>query len=222
VRTAAFQVKQKMIAIAAKALGAKPADVELRDGKFESRGKGAASRTWKQVAARVPGGKLTVVAGRQKDYQALGDLTGGVQIAEVEVDTATGHVRVTRVTAVHDFGRPLNRMTAESQINGGVIQGVSYALFEDRILDGKLGQMVNADLESYKIAGANDCPEIDVEILDVSNGGNATGTVGLGEPPTVPTAAAIANAVYNALGARMLELPITPARVLAALEGGKR
>jgi xanthine dehydrogenase YagR molybdenum-binding subunit len=221
VRTAAFQARQKMIAIAAKALAVKPADVELRDGKFQSRGKGA-SRTWKQVAARVPGGKLTIVAGRSPDYQAMGAQTGGVQIAEVEVDTATGRVRIVRVTAVHDFGRPLNRMTAESQINGGVIQGVSYALFEDRVLDGRLGQMVNADLESYKIATANDCPEIDVVLLDVANGGNATGTVGLGEPPTVPTAAAIANAVYNATGARMLELPMTPARVLAALGGGRR
>src|SRR6185503_12715306 len=144
---------------------------------------------------------------------------GGVQAAEVEVDTRSGRVRVLRVTAIHDCGRALNRLTAESQIQGGIIQGVSYALFEDRRLDPVTGQMVNPNLESYKIATANDCPIIDAEIFDVSDGYDSTGAVGLGEPPTVPTAAAIANAIYDAIGVRIRELPITPDRILRALRG---
>src|SRR5579883_1656215 len=217
VRTAAYQVKRKLLSLAAKTLKTTIDDLEMKRGSVASKKDHSKSLSWKQLAARIPGGKLSVVADRSHDYQALSELTGGVQIAEVEVDTATGSVRVKRVSAVHDFGRPINRMTAESQINGGIIQGVSYALFEDRVLDEKTGRMVNPDLESYKIATVNDCPEIDVTILEVFNGGNATGTVGLGEPPTVPTAAAIANAVADAIGVRVLELPITPARVLAAL-----
>jgi xanthine dehydrogenase YagR molybdenum-binding subunit len=113
----------------------------------------------------------------------------------------------------------LNPLLATSQVNGGIIQGVSYALFENRVMDEKTGRMVNTDLESYKILGANDCPEIRVEFMNVSPGWNNTGAVGLGEPPTVPTAAAIANAVENAIGVRVRELPITPERVLAALAG---
>ena len=157
------------------------------------------------------------MATRAADYEGTIDKTAGVQFAEVEVDTATGAVRVLRVTVIQDFGRALNRLTAESQINGAVIQGVSYALFEDRIMDRNVGLMVNPDLEAYKIAFANDCPEIDADIFEVSKGFNSTGAIGLGEPPTVPTAAAIANAIYNATGARVFALPMTPDRVLAAL-----
>jgi xanthine dehydrogenase YagR molybdenum-binding subunit len=102
---------------------------------------------------------------------------------------------------------------------------VSYALFEDRILDHNTGQMTNANLESYKIAGANDCPAVDIVDFQTSNGFNSIGVMGLGEPPTIPTAAAIANAVHNAVGVRLRELPLTPDRVLAALaqaKGGAR
>jgi xanthine dehydrogenase YagR molybdenum-binding subunit len=112
---------------------------------------------------------------------------------------------------------PVNRLTAESQILGGVIQGVSYALLEERIVDHRYGKMLNANLEQYKIAGSMDVPEIEPILFDVFLGSNATGTIGIGEPPTIPTCAAIANAVADALGVRVYELPMTPARVLAAL-----
>jgi xanthine dehydrogenase YagR molybdenum-binding subunit len=215
-RNAAFELKQKLFAAVAKRLGARPEELGARDGKIVVTAAPSRALPFAKAAARLRG-KLSVIATRGRDYEAFRDKMGGVQIAEVEVDTRTGQVRVPRVTVVQDFGRPIDRLTAESQINGGVIQGVSYALLEARRMDRHAGRMVNPDLESYKIATANDCPEIDVAILDVANGGNSTGTVGLGEPPTVPTAAAIANAVYNAIGVRIHELPITPDRVLAAL-----
>src|SRR5262249_50107040 len=101
-------------------------------------------------------GAKSATASRAREYEALQDQIGGVQAAEVEVDTETGQVRVVRVTAIQDCGRPINRLTCESQINGGIIQGVSYALFENRVLDGVTGQMCNPNLESYKILGAND------------------------------------------------------------------
>ena len=103
-----------------------------------------------------------------------------------------------------------------------MIQGISYALYEDRILDRNTGVMVNSNLEQYKIAGAKEVPQIDIEIIDFNQGMNSTGAVGIGEPATIPTAAAIANAVYHAVGVRMRELPMTPDKVLEALyEGGE-
>jgi xanthine dehydrogenase YagR molybdenum-binding subunit len=133
------------------------------------------------------------------------------------VDVETGVVRVERVVAVHDAGRIVDALTARSQVNGGVIQGVSYALYEDRRLDRNLGDMVNPTLDTYRITGMQDCPQIDVILTSLESGFNNSGLMGLGEPATVPTAAAVANAVFNATGARMTEIPMTPARVLAAL-----
>ncbi len=127
-------------------------------------------------------------------------------------------IRVLKIVAVHDCGLILNKLTARSQVNGGVIQGISYALFEDRILDPRTGQMVNPNFEHYKIASSREMPEIDAVLFDVYAGSNNTHALGLGEPTTVPTAAAIANAVYNATGARLFELPMTPDRVLKALK----
>jgi xanthine dehydrogenase YagR molybdenum-binding subunit len=141
----------------------------------------------------------------------------GCQFAEVEVDVETGVVRVLRVVAVQDCGRVIDRLTAESQILGGVIQGISFALFENRNLDRKTGRLLNGDLERYRIAGSKDIPDVEVVAFSVANAGNSVGMSGIGEPPTIPTAGAIANAVYHATGARVRELPITPARVLAAL-----
>ena len=127
--------------------------------------------------------------------------------------------RALRVLAVHDCGRPVNRLALESQINGGVIQGVSYALHERRVLDLPTGRMVNADLEHYRIAGSKDVPVIESVIVENYLGRTNTDVSGIGEPATVPTSGAIANAIAHATGVRVRELPMTPARVLAALRG---
>lgn len=159
--------------------------------------------------------------GRSPGRRGVGQL-GGVHFAQVLVDTATGVVRVERVVAAQDCGRPLNALLTESQVHGGVIQGLSYALFEERRMDRRTGLMLNANLEQYKIAGALDVPRIDVILLEELRGRSSTDAAGIGEPSTVPTAAAVANAVYNAIGVRVRELPITPARVLAALAARAR
>jgi xanthine dehydrogenase YagR molybdenum-binding subunit len=218
VRSAANAARKKMFELASELLQV-PANTELdaRDGRIFVKAEPSRAVDFKRVAGRIAGDTLVVQGDRVKNYQSYRDTVAGVQFAEVEVDTETGQVKVLKVVAVHDCGRAINRLTTKSQINGGVIQGLSYALFEDRLLDRQTGRMVNPNLEQYKIAGALDMPEIDVVIFDVYNGSNNTGAVGIGEPATVPTAAAIANAVYNAIGVRIFELPITPARVLAAL-----
>jgi xanthine dehydrogenase YagR molybdenum-binding subunit len=144
--------------------------------------------------------------------------TFGAQFAEVLVDTETGEVKVERIVAVHDSGRVINPLTLSSQIEGGIIQGLGYALFEQRVLDRDTGIVVNDNLENYKVPTALDVPEIVFEMVDRPDPkANNLGAKGVGEPPIIPTAAAIANAVANALGVRIYELPITRERVLKAL-----
>ena len=137
----------------------------------------------------------------------------GVQFAEVEVDTETGLVTVKKIVAVHDCGLIIDTLTLESQINGGVIMGMGYALYEERVMDDLSGVVLNPNFETYKLPGIADVPEIEVVLMNMPE----RGVIGIGEPSTVPTAGAIANAVANAIGARVGSLPITPAKVLAAL-----
>jgi xanthine dehydrogenase YagR molybdenum-binding subunit len=142
--------------------------------------------------------------------------TGGsnsVQLAEVEVDVRTGKIRIIKMAAVHECGLVMNRLATESQITGGIVMSIGYALSECRRIDSQEGRVVNPNMIDYKVAGALEIPEILVELQDYPE----RGVIGIGEPPTIPTAAAIANAVANATGARIHELPMTPDVVLKAL-----
>ncbi len=136
-----------------------------------------------------------------------------MQFAEVAVDTETGLVTVKKIVAVHDCGLIIDALTLESQINGGIIMGMGYALYEERVMDDLSGVVLNPNFETYKLSGIADVPEIEVTLLNMPE----RGVIGIGEPATIPTAGAIANAVANAIGARVASLPITPAKVLAAL-----
>jgi xanthine dehydrogenase YagR molybdenum-binding subunit len=140
---------------------------------------------------------------------------GGVQVAEVVVDTETGVVRVEQIVAVQDCGLVLDRLTCESQVAGGVIMGLNYGLFEERIMDRQTGRQVNADMEFYKLGGIEDMPRVVVHLMDMPE----RGVIGIGEPPVISTHAAIGNAIFNALGVRVPNTPFTPDRVLAALAG---
>jgi xanthine dehydrogenase YagR molybdenum-binding subunit len=111
----------------------------------------------------------------------------------------------------------MNPLQIESQVQGGILMGISYALFEDRIIDRHTGHMLNADLEHYKIIGSSETPDIDVVVLENYQGESSTDAYGIAEPSNIATAPAVANAVYNAIGVRLRELPMTPAAVLSAL-----
>ena len=144
--------------------------------------------------------------------------TFGAHFAQVEVDVRTGEIFVEKIVAVHDIGRVVNPMTAASQVQGGVMQALGFALTEERIVDRGLGRVMNANLEWYEIPTVMDTPEIIVRFIDVPDRkANNLGAKGLGEPPIIPTAAAIANAVANAIGVRVRHAPMTRARVLEAL-----
>jgi xanthine dehydrogenase YagR molybdenum-binding subunit len=144
--------------------------------------------------------------------------TFGCQIAQVSVDPGLGEVRVERIVAVHDIGRVVNSLTASSQVEGGVLQGIGFALSEEQILDPTTGVPVNAHLDDYKLLTIADIPEIVIDFPNVPDANLPNvGSKGLGEPPIVPTAAAIANAFAHATGRRAAALPLTRDRVLEAL-----
>ena len=188
--------------------------LEARVGAIGVVGNPGRSWSWSE-ACRILGSQPVSVDGQwERGLSSSG--VNGAQFAAVTVDTETGVVTVDKVSAFHDCGLVIDELTAESQVNGGIIGGLSYALFEERIMDRPTGRMVNPDFEMYHVAGPSDMPEFDVHMMDVPE----RGVLGLGEPPTIPTAAAIANAVANAIGVRVHSLPITPEKVLAALHEG--
>jgi xanthine dehydrogenase YagR molybdenum-binding subunit len=142
----------------------------------------------------------------------------GAQFAEVEVDTETGQVRVLRIVAAHDSGRIINPRLAESQLEGGILQGIGYALFEERVLDERLGVPLNPTMHDYKVPTMADVPPIEAFFVPgVDTVANHTGAKGVGEPPIIGVAPAIANAVADAIGAEVAEIPLTPWRVLQAI-----
>jgi xanthine dehydrogenase YagR molybdenum-binding subunit len=226
-RTAAWQVLQSLFKTAAQALNAGPEGLTARDGRIFVAADPSRGLRFAEAAARLRTDRIAAVASRSDDYggfrRSMGDAAlaqqdlGGVQFAEVTVDTETGIIRVERIVAVQDCGRPMNPRLAESQVQGGVLMGVSYALFEERILDQATGRMVNPNLEQYKLAGACDAPAIEVVLLENYQGNSATDAYGIAEPSNIATAPAIGNAVYNATGVRIRTLPMTPAVVLGAL-----
>jgi xanthine dehydrogenase YagR molybdenum-binding subunit len=226
VRTAAHEAGQRLLALAAKQLRAAPAELGFRERAVVVRGDPSRALPFAEAAARIGHSGIVVRRERRDDYgfsgQGLRGALGGVQFAEVAVDTETGIVKVERVVAVQDCGRPINPLGLQNQVNGGILHGISWALYEDRVLDPATGRMLNADLEMYKLAGAREVPRIEVHLIEEYRARSATDAGGIAEPANIATAAAIANAVYNAIGVRIRDLPITPRRVLAALAAAER
>jgi CO/xanthine dehydrogenase Mo-binding subunit len=222
VRNAAYQAKRQFLAAVAPALNVSADDLVLQGGRVVL--KSDPSRSWslRQASQKLPTDEIAVRAMRAPEYAPPPGKTrlvyGGVDYVEVAVDTETGRIHVERVFGVHDCGRPINPTGVISQINGGILQGISYALFEQRIMDRKSGYMLNANLEGYKILGARETPEIEIVLIENYLAQSSTDAAGIGESAgIIALAAAIANAAYNATGVRMRRLPMTPATVLAAL-----
>jgi xanthine dehydrogenase YagR molybdenum-binding subunit len=194
-------------------LSAKASDLTIEPGKIVDKA-GGKSWSWKEACAKLGMDSVKGQGKWAKDLSNNG--VGGVQIAEVLVDTETGLVRCTKVVAVQDCGLIINKLCCESQVAGGVIMGVNYSLFEERIMDRHTGRQVNPNMEFYKLGGIEDMPRIVVHMYDTPEM-QARGVIGIGEPPTISTCAAIGNAIHNAIGVRVPHAPFTPDRVLAAL-----
>ena len=218
VRDAAWQAKQKLFAAAAPKLGTTADNLTVKGTKVVLKNDESKSFTIRQLAAKMPTSEISARATRRPEYAKERLTYGGVDYVELAVDTETGRVHVEKVFGAHDCGRPINPLGVISQINGGMLQGISYALFEERIMDRKKGYMLNANLESYKILGAREVPDIQVELVENYIAMSSTDAAGIGESAGIITmAAAIGNAFYNATGVRMRKIPMTPANVLAAL-----
>jgi len=218
VRDAALKAAEYLKGLASKKLNVAPAEIALENNKLVVKADPAKAVEIKELARSLP--RPIVFHGERSAHPSTYVFqTFGAHFAEVEVDTETGKIRVKKVVAAHDIGRVINRLTAESQVLGGITQGLSAALFEEKLMDPETGTMVNPNLHDYKIATSLDIPEIVPLFADVVDDRlNNLGAKGLGEPPRIPPSAAIANAVYNAIGVHVREIPMTPAKVLAALK----
>jgi len=223
-RRAVVDARDALFAKVAPALNAQPDDLEARDGSIRVKSDPSHSISWKEACSKIGATPITthghndqVAAKNKPDLTNSG--VGGVQMAAVAVDTETGVVKVTKMVAVQDCGLIIDVKLAESSVMGALIMGISYSLFEEKIMDPTTGRMLNADMEFYRLAGLNDIPELKVHMM-TGKGYDERGVIGLGEPPAVSPGAAISNAVANALGIRVGILPLTPDKVLAALNQG--
>lgn len=218
-RRAAVDARDALFAKVAPVLNAKPEDLEAVNAMVRVKGEPSRSLSWKDACAKMGAMPLTI-RGKNPDKSKPPDLTnsgvGGVQMADVSVDTETGIVRVNKMVAVQDCGLVIDVKTAESQVKGALIMGISYALYEEKILDPVTGRMLNPNMEFYRLAGIADVGELKVHMM-TGKGYDERGVIGLAEPPVVSPGAAISNAVANAIGVRVPFLPLTPARVLEAL-----
>jgi xanthine dehydrogenase YagR molybdenum-binding subunit len=215
IRVASVDALDALLAKAAPALGAAPADLFAEGGRIRVKGNTAKSLAWKDACKLIGTEPISVDGQWQDGLSSSG--TSGVQFAEATVDIETGIVKVSRILAIQDCGLIVDKLTAESQAHGGIIAAINFALFEDRIIDRVTGQMVNPNMEWYLLAGMSDVPKVEV----ILNNMPERGVIGIGEPPTVSTASAIANAVRNAIGVTIRSLPLHPHKVLAAIEQEK-
>lgn len=223
-RNATFEAKTALLKLVAKEWKTDSSELFMADGQVGHKTDTSLKMSFKEATKLMRTSQISKIASRSDDYGgfqqpwglAYGDL-GSVQFAEVSVNTDTGFVKVDRVVAAHSCGRPLNIGQLESQINGGVIQGVSYALYENRVMDNSTGHMMNANVDQYKVPFSMEIPEIETVIVEEYSGRSSTDAYGIGEPANIATAAAIANAVYNAIGVRLYEIPITPSSILKAI-----
>lgn len=218
VRDAAEQMKSKLISAAAAILNIPEKQLEYKKGQISDYKNPENKIDIPNIIDKMDERILVVTGAREANKDGYARNSFGVQFAEVEVDTDTGKVKVLKIVAAHDIGRVLNQKLLENQFQGGIIQGMSFALMEERKINQDTGKVLTTNLHDYKIPTAKDTP--DIEIIIVSEGDaliSNTGVKGIGEPAMIPTAGAIANAIYNALGIRIKILPITPDKILEAL-----
>jgi xanthine dehydrogenase YagR molybdenum-binding subunit len=218
IRIAAGRARDQVFAKAAPQLGVNADMLVAEGGRIYVKGNTSKGMTWKDACKMIGTEPISIDAEWEDGLSSTG--TSGVQFTEVDVDIETGIVKVKRILTVQDCGLIVDRLTAESQIYGGIVGSLNFALFEDRILDRVTGQMVNPNMESYMLAGMSDIPKIDIMLVDTPLQ-RSRGVIGIGEPPTVSTASSIANAVRNATGATVRSLPLHPHRILAAIEEQK-
>jgi carbon-monoxide dehydrogenase large subunit len=218
VGTAAYQavseVKEKLLTLAAARIGCKPEEIEAANGRYSLPGRKAMPFSGViALALEQNGASLTHLSVYEPSRAPITSFAA--QVAEVEVDPGTGQVKVSNLTTVHDSGTVLNHLSYTGQVDGGVITGLGFALMEDNsLVDGK---MITANLGEFKMATAADVPRLTTVLLQDANGPIPYHGKAIAEIPNVPTAAAIANAIEDAVGVRLYDLPLTSEKIYAAL-----
>ncbi len=218
-RRAAIDARDVLFSKVGPVLNVLPDQLECVNGAVRVKNDPSNSLSWKEACSKLGAMPITVRGrnpdtGKQPDLDGSG--VGGVQMAEVEVDIETGVVKVKKMVAIQDCGLIIDLKTAESQCLGALIMGISYALFEEKVMDPTTGRMLNANMQFYRLAGLADIPELVVHLM-TGKGYDERGVIGLGEPPVISPGAAISTAVANAIGVSVPFLPLTPNRVLDAL-----
>lgn len=212
VKDAAWQARRSFLSKVADSIGVDADQLRCEGGDVIVSEVSERKLSWREACALLPAEGLSE-RGKWK-HQLAGNGVHGAQAAKVRVDLKTGQVQVLEMVGIQDCGLPLNHLALRSQINGGMIQALGYALLEERVIDDELGLMLNANMEDYKIPGSMEIPLMKA-IVDEED--TRQEVIGMAEPAIIPGASAIANAVYNACGAQVRDLPITPDKVLAAL-----
>jgi CO/xanthine dehydrogenase Mo-binding subunit len=223
-RAAALEVKGQIVAMAAEQLKVAPADITLRDGEAVSLSDPAKKVAFSAIGGIRRQGVVVGVGTRGPNPADKAVNPFGAHFAEVEVNALTGEVRILRFVAAQDSGRVMNFLTYENQVIGGITMGAGLAMMEERILDrATTGRMVNMNWHDYRIPTAMDVPAaktvVPIDLKDREC--NSTGAKGLGEPAMVPAAAAIANAVCHAIGVRVPDTPMNPARIIDVLAAAR-
>jgi xanthine dehydrogenase YagR molybdenum-binding subunit len=220
-RRAAVDARDQLFAKVAGALSAQPDDLEAVGGNIRVKSAPSRSMSWKDACARLGTKAIESLGKNPGPGDLISSGVGGAVMADVSVDTETGIVKMNKMVCVQDCGLVISLKTAESQVYGAMIMGIATTLYEEKIMDRNTGRMLNPNMDFYRLAGIGDIGELVVHMM-TGKGYDERGPIGLGEPPTVGPMAAISNAVANALGVRVPFLPITPDRVLAALnpQGG--
>ncbi|MBS3917465.1 MAG: xanthine dehydrogenase family protein molybdopterin-binding subunit [Deltaproteobacteria bacterium] len=228
-RMAAKKVKDQLLEVASRSLGENSENLDIRDrtifSKIDPEKKSSLGKVLR-ASHYTTGGKMVMAEhfydppNENLDKEFKGNLSVtyayGTHGVEVEVDKETGQVKILKYIAAHDVGRAINPMLLEGQVYGGATMGIGYALTEQLVL--KNGKVINPDFRDYKILTAADVPNIEAISIETDDPFGPFGAKGIGEPGLVPTAPAIANAIYDAIGVRIKDLPITPEKVLAALK----
>jgi carbon-monoxide dehydrogenase large subunit len=230
IRQAGGEVRQKILQLAGKSLETDPGRLNLSEGKIFDEG-GRELITLEQLLNKIFGGRGGSILGEghhspagspllaaSPGYEAISSIFWmfATHAAEVEVDIETGVVKVLRIAAAHDVGRAIHPALCEQQIEGAVVMGLSNTLFEEFKME--KGKILNDTLADYKLATTLDLPEITTILVETHHEEGPFGAKGVGEPAAAPTAPAIANAIFDAVGLRIQDLPITPEKVLVALK----
>jgi xanthine dehydrogenase YagR molybdenum-binding subunit len=215
-RRAAIDAREQLFVKVASALNAQPGELEAAGGSIRVKAAPSRSMSWKDACARLGTQPIQTMGTNPGPGDLISSGVGGAVMADVSVDTETGIVKMNKMVCVQDCGLVISMKTAESQVYGAMIMGIATTLYEEKIMDNNLGTMLNPNMDFYRLAGIGDVGELVVHMM-TGKGYDERGPIGLGEPPTVGPMAAIGNAVANAIGVRVPFLPITPDRVVNAL-----